>query len=56
MGMGIQLAPWFKGEALRVYAILGESQSEGEQRRLLEWLHRKGGVVTVRKTSKVVAG
>jgi hypothetical protein len=48
MAAGIALATWFKGEARRVYALLGESDDEREQRRLVEWLERRGGSATAR--------
>jgi hypothetical protein len=48
MAAGITLATWFKGEARRVYALLGESDDEREQRRLVEWLERRGGSATAR--------
>ena len=48
MAAGIALATWFKGEARRVYALLGESDEEREQRRLVEWLERRGGLATAR--------
>jgi hypothetical protein len=43
------LAKWFKHEARRVYAILDESGADREQRRLAEWIGRKGGTVTARE-------
>ena len=48
LAAGIALAAWFKGEARRVYAILGESDEDRERRRLVEWLERRGGSVTPR--------
>jgi hypothetical protein len=48
MTAGIRLATWFKGEARRVYALLGESDDDSDRRRLVEWIERKGGVVTAR--------
>jgi len=45
---GVALARWFGDEARRVYAILSESDEERETRRLVEWIRRKGGSVTVR--------
>jgi hypothetical protein len=48
MNAGITLAKWFKHEARRVYAMLDESDAEREQRRLVEWIERKGGSVTPR--------
>ncbi|CAN5183045.1 hypothetical protein BH11PLA2_BH11PLA2_07710 [soil metagenome] len=48
MNAGIALATWFKGEARRVYALLSESDGERDDRRLVEWIGRKGGSVTAR--------
>ena len=48
MASGIELATWFKGEARRVYAMLGESDADRDQRWLVEWIERKGGSVTAR--------
>ena len=45
---GVQLSRWFGNEARRVYAILGESNEQRDQRRLIELIQRKGGSVTVR--------
>ena len=49
MKAGIELAQWFKAEARRVYALLGESDDDREQRRLIEWIERKGGSATARE-------
>jgi hypothetical protein len=48
MAAGIALATWFKGEARRVYALLGESDEDRDRRRLIEWIERKGGSATPR--------
>ncbi len=48
MAAGIALATWFKGEARRVYALLGESDEDRDRRRLVEWLERRGGSATPR--------
>jgi hypothetical protein len=48
MAAGIRLAQWFKHEARRVYAMLAESDEERDERRLIEWIARKGGQVTTR--------
>ena len=48
MEAGIALSRWFGSEARRVYRVLGESEEEGEARRLLELIDRKGGKVTPR--------
>jgi hypothetical protein len=45
---GVRLSRWFGQEARRVYAVLGESDEDREQRRLVELIERKGGQVSVR--------
>jgi len=52
MAAGIRLANWFKGEARRVYALLGESDDDRDRRRLIEWVSRRGGTVTVRDVQR----
>ncbi len=52
MKAGIELAQWFKTEARRVYALLSESDDDGDQRRLIEWIERKGGSVTAREVQQ----
>jgi hypothetical protein len=52
MDAGIRLAQWFKHEARRVYAMLDESDAERDQRRLVEWIGRKGGTVTAREAQQ----
>lgn len=49
MAAGIRLANWFKGEARRVYALLGETDEDRDRRRLVEWIERKGGSATPRE-------
>jgi hypothetical protein len=46
---GIALSRWFGREAKRVYAMLGETEEQRDDRRLIEWVYRKGGRVTVRQ-------
>jgi hypothetical protein len=46
---GVVLARWFAHEALRVYAVLGESEEDRDRRRLVELIHRKGGRITARE-------
>ncbi|WP_437186918.1 DUF3987 domain-containing protein [Planctomicrobium sp. SH668] len=48
MESGIRLSEWFKYEARRVYSQLEESESDRARRRLVDWIRRKGGVVTAR--------
>ena len=52
MRAGIVLAQWFKSEARRVYALLSESDEDHDQRRLIEWIERKGKPVTVREVQQ----
>ena len=47
MDAGIALSQWFKNEAKRIYAMLGETDPQKEQRKLIEWIERKGGEVSV---------
>lgn len=52
MVAGIALANWFKHEARRVYALLDESEGERDQRRLVDWIGRKGGTVAAREVQQ----
>ncbi|HUG68363.1 MAG TPA: DUF3987 domain-containing protein, partial [Pirellulaceae bacterium] len=52
MKAGIKLAQWFKAETRRVYALLSESNDGRDQRRLVEWIERKGGSVTAREVQQ----
>ena len=45
---GVELVRWFSREALRVYAVLGESEEIRDIRRRVEVIQLKGGQVTVR--------
>lgn len=47
MVSAIRLVEWFKNESLRVYAMLGETDKEREERRLVEWIEGRGGNVSV---------
>jgi hypothetical protein len=49
MRAGIELANWFKNEARRIYLILDESDTQRDQRRLVEWIERRGGTVAIRE-------
>jgi hypothetical protein len=49
---GVVLARWFGDEARRVYTILSESDEDREDRRLVEWIERKDGTVTVRDLTR----
>jgi hypothetical protein len=52
MNAGIALAKWFKHEARRVYSMLEESDADGDQRRLVEWICRKDRTVTAREVQQ----
>jgi hypothetical protein len=52
MAAGIRLTQWFKHAARRVYAMLDESDAERDQRRLVDWIGRKGGTVTAREAQQ----
>ncbi|MCC6123398.1 MAG: DUF3987 domain-containing protein [Pirellulales bacterium] len=45
---GIELVEWFKNETRRIYAILGETEEEGEARELIELITQRGGEITTR--------
>ena len=49
---GIALVQWFKGEARRIYSMLGESDNDRKQRRLVEWIENKGASVTAREVQQ----
>ena len=48
MESAIALSDWFGGEAKRVYGLFVEDDGDRKQRELIEWIERKGGVVTPR--------
>lgn len=52
MSAGIRLVQWFKHETRRIYAMLDESDSERDNRRLIEWIGQKGGSVTAREVQQ----
>ncbi|MEW6249649.1 MAG: DUF3987 domain-containing protein [Planctomycetota bacterium] len=49
MRRAIAVVEWFKSEARRVYAVLGESEEQRTHRQLIQWIERRGGAVTVRE-------
>lgn len=49
---GVALARWFAGEAVRVYALLSETDDERRTRELVEQVERRGGSVTARELHK----
>ena len=44
----VALSRWFKGEAERIYAMLGEDDEDRQRRDLIDWIRAKGGRVTAR--------
>lgn len=48
MASAIRLTEWFKGEARRIYGVLSETETDRDQRQLVEWITRQGGAVTER--------
>jgi hypothetical protein len=48
MAAGIALSRWFGAEAKRVYAMLGESETDQQIRELVELVERLGGTVKAR--------
>lgn len=52
MEAAIRVTRWFAREALRVNAMLSESDAERTNRQLVEWIERKGGMVTVRDLTR----
>jgi hypothetical protein len=51
---GVRLARWFAAEALRVYELLAESDSDREARALAEWIVRQGNDLTAAEVSRGV--
>jgi DNA polymerase I-like protein with 3'-5' exonuclease and polymerase domains len=49
---GIVLAKWFADEARRIYATFGESETDRQARRLVEFIRARGGRITVRELQK----
>lgn len=49
---GASLSRWFLREAVRVYAILEETEEETEDRRLVEYVHSHGGRITARELAR----
>jgi len=48
MQAACNLARWFGNEAVRIYATLSETPAQREERRLVEFIRRRGDEVTVR--------
>ena len=51
----VELVCWFKHETERLYRVLGETEADQEQRRLVEFIQRNGGAVTVRDTQRAMS-
>jgi hypothetical protein len=49
---GVALVRWFGHEARRIYTLLGESEDDAKQRRLVELIERHGGAMTVRELQR----
>ena len=49
---GVTLSRWFGHEARRIYAMLAETEGEGEQRQLMEWITTRGGTATARELQR----
>ncbi len=52
MKAGLTLSRWFGREARRVVSMLDESTEEQAQRRLVDWIARRGGFATVREVQR----
>ncbi len=52
MAAGIVLTRWFCRETRRVYAVLEQSESERACHELADWIRRKGGEVSVPRSSR----
>ena len=52
MEAAIRLTEWFKTETKRIYSILNESEIEQADRRLIEWIAKREGTVTVPEAQK----
>jgi hypothetical protein len=48
----ITLARWFGHEGRRIYGVLGESDEQHEQRRLIEWIEARDGRASVRDVQR----
>lgn len=48
MQAAIQIAEWFKSEALRINRLLTEDENTRNARQLADWIQQKGGSITAR--------
>ena len=55
MQAAIELVEWFKHETKRVYAMLAMDEGSIEDHRVIEWIDKQGGAVTVREFSRGLA-
>lgn len=53
--VGIDLVEWFKHETKRVYAMLAMDETQHEDQRVMDWINKQGGAVTVREFSRGLA-
>ena len=54
LSMALVLTEWFKHEARRVHVMLRETEASAEDRKLVEWIERRGGQTTVREAQQGV--
>jgi hypothetical protein len=52
MRAACDLARWFGNEAERIYALIAETPEQRAQRKLIEFIERRGGRVTVREITQ----
>jgi hypothetical protein len=52
MAASIALSKWFGYEAKRIYGMLHETDADRDQRRLVEWIERRGGSATAREVQQ----
>ena len=53
--VGIDLVEWFKHETKRVYAMLSMDETQQEDQRVIDWINKQGGAVSVREFSRGLA-
>ena len=53
--VGIDLVEWFKHETKRVYAMLAMDETQQEDQRVMDWINKQGGAVSVREFSRGLA-
>ena len=51
MQAACHLARWFGNEAVRIYAMLSEAPAQREQRQLVEFIEKRGGLVSPREAA-----